>query len=197
MNKAYIIAGILAVSAAVGGTAYAAEVELGRQGGIGGRGERGALEAQLLGITVDEFRQRVQNGESPRDMLEASGVTRDDMEAAREVRMRENLAKKVADGTITQAEADARSTTMHAHRQKHEAVRVALENGDYTAFTSAVQGTPLATEVTAENFARFKEAHTLMEAGDHDAARAIMDELGIKRPHQKAQHKGPGMKLNS
>jgi hypothetical protein len=35
--------------------------------------------------------------------------------------------------------------------------------------------------VTEANFARFAEAHKLMQAGKADEAKVIFDELGIKR----------------
>jgi len=200
MNKTFVIAGILAATVAAGGTAYAADIantnQQGREGrgpGIGRGMERGGIEAQLLGITQEEFRTRIENGENPKDMLEAAGITREDIESAREESMRERLTQAVADGKLTQEEADAKIADMQAHQERHDAVRVALENNDYAAFQSAVAGTPLADEVTAENFSKFVEAHKLMESGDHEGAKTIMDELGIKGP--KGDHgpeHGPG-----
>ena len=37
------------------------------------------------------------------------------------------------------------------------------------------------SQVTEENFGQLAEAHSLMQAGDYDGARAIMDELGLDR----------------
>ncbi len=197
MNKQYIIAGLLLAGLAASGTAYAAVDTTMAQGAVrshfgnmSGKGHH-QVEAQLLGISVDEFRARVQNGESPKDMLDAAGITREDIASARETAMRERLAQAVQNGTLTQAQADARIQQMHAHRTKHEAVRVALQNNDFAAFTAAVAGSPLAGEVTAENFAQFAEAHRLMERGDKQAAKAIMDTLGITPPrHGKGGMKG-------
>ena len=184
MNKHYIVAGLLLAGLAASGTAYAAVDTTALQGkvrshmGQGGRGH-GAVEAQLLGLTQDEFRTRIQNGENPKEMLAAAGITREDMESAREVAMRERLAQAVQSGKLTQAQADARIADMQNHRATHDAVRVALQNKDFAAFKAAVAGSPFESEVTAENFAQFAEAHRLMESGDREAAKAIMDELGI------------------
>lgn len=68
------------------------------------------------------------------------------------------------------------SAEMQAHR---EVVETALENNDYQAFLTAIDGTPREEEMTSEIFAKMREAHTLREAGDFEGARAIMDELGI------------------
>jgi DNA-binding transcriptional MerR regulator len=74
-------------------------------------------------------------------------------------------------------------TAMHDQREKmHDAIESALETKDYEAFMLAVVGSPLAEIITSkEAFDKITEAHALKESGDHEAARAIMDELGMKR----------------
>ncbi len=68
-----------------------------------------------------------------------------------------------------------------AHKESFEAVKTAIENNDYAAFISAVADTPMADVIDTEaDFAKLVEAHELREAGDHDGARAIMDELGFE-----------------
>lgn len=191
MIKTYIIAGIIATSIVAGTTAFAAEDTLPLRGI--GHGDKGAMVAELLGITQEEFISRVKNGEKPKDMLEAAGITKEDMESARATHMRERLAKAVADGKITQAQADEKVKKMELHNAKHEAMRVAITNNDYDAFITAVTDTLLADKVTRENFAKFVEAHRLHEAGDHEGAKAIMDELGLTGPHKGGKHaKGMG-----
>ena len=64
-----------------------------------------------------------------------------------------------------------------------EATRVAIENNDYQAWATAVSGTPMAEKVDATTFSKLVEAHNLRESGDHEGARAIMEELGLKGPH--------------
>jgi len=78
------------------------------------------------------------------------------------------------------------------HAEKKEAVQAALQNGDYDAFLEAVEGSPLSNTVdTPEEFALFTEAHDLREAGDKQAAREIMEELGFEG---KMHGRGHGMK---
>ena len=83
---------------------------------------------------------------------------------------------------------------MHEERKAHhEAVEAALEAGDYDAFTEAIADSPCADAITSEaDFEKFKEAHDLREAGDDEAAAAIMSELGIERPERgmKGGHRG-------
>ena len=150
------------------------------------RGGHAEVTSSLLGITVDEFDERIANGENPRDMLEAAGITKEDIKSAREARMQEHLAQAVADGKLTQEEADAIIAKKAVHKAKHEAIRTAVENNDYDAFVAATEGTPMA-DIDADTFAKMVEAHNLREAGDHEGARALMEELGIK--HMKG-HKG-------
>jgi len=71
---------------------------------------------------------------------------------------------------------------MKGHREEmKEAVKVALQDGDYDAFLEAVEGSPVADIVDSpEEFALFTEAHDLREAGDREAAREIMEELGFE-----------------
>ena len=48
--------------------------------------------------------------------------------------------------------------------------KTALENNDYEAFKTAAEGTPLADQITEENFSKFVEMHNLIEAGDKEGA---------------------------
>ena len=208
-KRKYIVAGVLAAGIAMSGTAYAATTT--PQGsapawtqGIGVRGARGAIEAQLLGITQDEFEARIKAGENPKDMLAAAGITKEDMHAAMEAQMKERLAQAVSSGKITQTEADARIAKMQARDQKHQAVETALQNKDYAAWSAAVAGTPIASQVTEQNFAQFAEAHELMEQGKRDEAKQILDSLGITPQqhgfgHRGGMHRGfgPGMNATS
>lgn len=67
-------------------------------------------------------------------------------------------------------------------KQKHEAIDSALTSGNYTAYISAVAGTPREGKVTEAQFLKMVEAHKLMKAGDHKGAQAIMKELGLNGP---------------
>lgn len=189
VSKKSIGVGLLAlglVTTAGAGVTAAAE-----NGGFGGkRGGHAEVAASLLGITVEDFKTRVQNGEKPREILEAAGITKDDMRAAHEARMQERLAQAVADGRLTQEEADERLAKHAERKATREAAHTAIENNDYSAWAAAVAGTPRADKVDATTFSKLVEAHNLREAGDHEAARAIMQELGFEKPHGKRGH-GP------
>lgn len=196
----YALAALAASALALGGTAYAADSSAANTGngtfpsfakhmkGRGMHGERGAVEAKLLGITVDEFNTRVQNGENPRDMLKKAGVTEDALRTAMRETMKEKLAQEVAAGTITQAQANERIANMAERDLKRTSLEQAIANKDFAAFQTAASGTPLEGKITSATFPRFVEAHTLMEQG-----RAIMDELGVHGMDMGGKG-GPGMK---
>lgn len=190
-KQKYLVAGVLVASIAMGGTAYAADT-VSRSNGFDSRirGSRGAIEAQLLGITQEEFQTRIENGESPKEMLDAAGITRSDLQAAVREGAKERLSQAVTNGKLTQAEADARLADMATRDAKHEAIEIALKNNDYAAWAAASVGTPMADKITEANFAKFVQAHTLMEQGNRDGARAIMDDLGIEPP--KGMNRGHG-----
>lgn len=74
--------------------------------------------------------------------------------------------------------------------ENREAVRTAIENNDFTAFKEATKDHPMMNDVTAETFAKMVEAHKLMDNGDFEGGRAIMDELGIGRPAKGMGNRG-------
>lgn len=65
---------------------------------------------------------------------------------------------------------------------KGGAIREAVTNNDYDAFVEATQNSPFADLVSEDLFATLKEAHELHEAGDHEGARALMEESGLPLP---------------
>lgn len=69
--------------------------------------------------------------------------------------------------------------------ETRDAMKEALDNADYEAFKELKADKPMSDKITEENFDKFVESHNLREAGDHEGARAIMEELGL-------QMKGPG-----
>jgi hypothetical protein len=85
-------------------------------------------------------------------------------------------------------------TAMHDERDaKREAMRAAIESGDYAAFTLAIADSPLADVITTEDdFKSFAEAHELMAAGDKDAAKVIFKELGVHGLKDMKGHRGHG-----
>lgn len=64
--------------------------------------------------------------------------------------------------------------------ERHEAMEKAFETNDYEAWKSLMQGKGRVAEViTKDNFARFAEAHELMEDGKKEEAQKIAQELGL------------------
>lgn len=68
-------------------------------------------------------------------------------------------------------------------------IHTIIESGDYEAFKTLTAGHPFGEKITQEQFVKLQEAHELRASGDHEGARAIMDELGLKPPH-RGIHKG-------
>ncbi|MFC1640570.1 hypothetical protein ACFL2D_00815 [Patescibacteria group bacterium] len=68
----------------------------------------------------------------------------------------------------------------------------AVTDRDYAAWTELMDGKPISDQITEENFDRFAEAVELKMSGDHEGAKAIMDELGIEPPHGKGEGRGQG-----
>lgn len=76
------------------------------------------------------------------------------------------------------------------HDAQREVVQAAIESNDYEAFVAAIADSSLAESLNSEaDFEKFVVAHTLKEAGEHEAAAEIMSELGIEKPMGHG-HKG-------
>jgi len=116
------------------------------------------------------------------------GITQEQKSALEEAITLRHNAREQAENVLAEADIDAatweniREAVREERDTHHEAVEEALESGDYDAFRKAVGGTPVADVIdTEDEFEKFAEAHELMEAGDRDGARGIMDELGLER----------------
>jgi hypothetical protein len=117
-------------------------------------------------------------------MLERAGLSEKQISAfeiARE--KRESGARDV----LVEAGVDE-GVLQSVHKVMHEnrnAMRQALEAGDYAAFKIAVVGTPLADVIdTEDDFSQFAKAHTLKQEGKWDEAKTILDELGVVPPQR-------------
>lgn len=135
------------------------------------------------------------------DMLQKAGLTEDQIsafETAREKRQSGDIIG--ARDTLVKAGVDEKVlVAMHkASKEAKDAIRQAVEKGDYAAFKSAVVGTPLADSIDTEaDFKRFVEAHLLKEDGKWQEAKKILDELGVKAPQRHlsmGHHKGMGIR---
>ena len=63
----------------------------------------------------------------------------------------------------------------------NEDARNALDNNDYTAWSEAVAGSPVADKINEDNFSKLVESHKLMQEGQikFDEAQKIREELGL------------------
>jgi hypothetical protein len=66
-----------------------------------------AILAQVLGMTADELEAAHEEGVNIRDLLEEQGLDREAIQDAMQAAHEEAIAQAVADGVITQAQADA------------------------------------------------------------------------------------------
>jgi hypothetical protein len=64
--------------------------------------------------------------------------------------------------------------------ERHAAMEQAFENKDYAAWKNLMQGRGRVTQVvTAQNFAKFVQAHELAEQGKFAQANQIRQDLGL------------------
>lgn len=78
-----------------------------------------------------------------------------------------------------------------------------METADYDTWRAVVEEhasemgreelPPVLETITADNFDQFKQIHELREAGDHEGAKALAEELGLERQgHKKGMMKHRG-----
>lgn len=84
----------------------------GHGGGPGGGREVAAAAAQALGLTQDELRAAAQEGTTLAELAEGEGVATSAVVDAMVAAAKAHLAEEVAEGDLTQAEADARATEL-------------------------------------------------------------------------------------
>lgn len=138
------------------------------------------------------------------DLLEKAGLTEEQVAAftvAHELRKEGD--KEGARDTLIEAGVDLDTLdevrkTMRAERKvHHEAIQSAISNGDYEAFKEVVEYGPLMDAITSESdFEKLVEAHALREAGDHEAAIELFNELGLERPHGHGGKHDRGMRMH-
>lgn len=87
---------------------------------------------------------------------------------------REEQQKIVNKGELNKEQQRAEHT-----EEEHEAIEKAIEENDYNAWKELVGEKGIANKITEENFAKFAEAHRLMEEGKTEEANAIRAELGL------------------
>ncbi|MBI5413950.1 hypothetical protein HZA38_00335 [Candidatus Peregrinibacteria bacterium] len=64
--------------------------------------------------------------------------------------------------------------------EQHEQIKQAIENGDYETWKTLVpENSPMAQNITAENFSLLKDLYDARKAGDAAKAKEIAGKLGI------------------
>lgn len=120
------------------------------------------------------------------------------LEEARTVReeAHDKAEKILSNAGIDQTVMQKIHTAMHDQRkQQHETMQKAIESNDYTAFTDAVNGSPIADTInTKEKFEKFVEMHNAITSGDTDLANTIREELGLPEMMGKMGKDGFGKK---
>jgi hypothetical protein len=71
------------------------------------RDEMHAAIAKALGLSVEEFEAALASGQTVWQIAEAQGISAETLQAAMQTARADVLAQAVADGTLTQAQADA------------------------------------------------------------------------------------------
>ena len=79
-----------------------------RRGPGGRRGEQMATGVEVIGVDADALREAFAAGQSVADVAEANGVALDDVVAAVVEQMETHIAEHVAEGKLTQEEADVK-----------------------------------------------------------------------------------------
>jgi len=114
----------------------------GRGGGHGGHGGPGGMgrglgldsAAEALGLTEDELREALSDGDTLAEVAEQEGVAVDAVVEALVADARERLAQAVEDGDLTQAEADEMVTDLEAR------VRERVEEGGFSGHHRGPRG---------------------------------------------------------
>jgi hypothetical protein len=62
--------------------------------------------------------------------------------------------------------------------EDRQALKEAISNNDYEAWKKLTEGRPIQEKINQDNFSQFVKAHELMENGNFEEARKVMEELG-------------------
>ncbi len=86
----------------------------GGHGGPGGGREVAAAAAEALGLTVEELRTAAQDGSTLAELAQREGIPTSTVVDAMVAAAKAHLAEEVAEGDLTQAEADARAAELQS-----------------------------------------------------------------------------------
>lgn len=77
-------------------------------------------------------------------------------------------------------------------KQHMEEMKAAFENGDYDAIAAMYQERT-GQDLSEEQFGVMQEAHAMMQEGDKEGAKALIEESGLELPKMHQQGKGKFM----
>jgi len=80
--------------------------------------------------------------------------------------------------------------------ERHKAMEAAFAKKDFNAWKKLMEGRGATTKITAQNFAKFVEAHNLALAGKTEAANKLRAELGLGLKNGSGNGQGQGMGRN-
>lgn len=118
-------------------------------------------------------------GSLPADVLsQFSDDQQAAIEKARDIRQ---TAETEAQAVLSAAgvSEDQLHSALETHmKAQREAENAALDDNDYTAFQTAVAGSPMADKLTEDVFAKLVQIRQLEKSGDHEGAMKLRQELG-------------------
>lgn len=94
--------------------------------------------------------------------------------------------------TVLAYKGDATVQGPNYTEERHDTMTQAFANKDYNAWKALMDGKGVTRRVTAENFARFAEAHQLSLEGKTAEAAAIRAELGLGQQNGSGMGQGNG-----
>lgn len=110
MKKVYIMMSVIIVASVATGVALA------NIGGMFFDSEKHQVmiekKAEMLGMDVEEMNERLENGETLRDIFKIEGMTKEDIMEKKSVWMEQWLNTMVENGKITQEQADEKLEKM-------------------------------------------------------------------------------------
>ncbi len=69
--------------------------------------------------------------------------------------------------------------------EQHQAVKQAIENNDYDAWSDLMGDKKMGEAITKENFSQLATMHELMQSGQFEEAEALREELGLPGMHKR------------
>ena len=91
---------------------------------------------------------------------------------------------------------EAKQNRRAENDENFEAIKNAVESGDYETWKELTVNRPVSENITADNFSKLKEMHELRQNGEFEEARTIAEELGFKHlgPNNMKGMRGQGMR---